>query len=168
MAWAGHRPCFDGQAWEWDGVRFEMLHPAPADYARTVRKSNDMSCVLKVTTGGKSVLLTGDIETVSEQALSKRHGARLRAEVLLAPHHGSRTSSSPEFIGAVGAGAVIFPVGYRSRFRHPNAEVLQRHEATGAELLRTDRDGAVTLDLGGVSRRLTLEREARRRYWHGQ
>ena len=165
---AGHRPCFDGQAWEWDGVRFEMLHPAPADYARTVRKSNDMSCVLKVTAGGKSVLLTGDIETVSEQALSKRHGARLRAEVLLAPHHGSRTSSSPEFIGAVGAGTVIFPVGYRSRFRHPNAEVLQRHEATGAELLRTDRDGAVTLDLGGVSRRLTLEREARRRYWHGQ
>lgn len=165
---AGHRPCFDGQVWEWDGVRFEMLHPAPADYARTVRKSNDMSCVLKVTAGGKSVLLTGDIETVSEQALSKRHGARLRAEVLLAPHHGSRTSSSPEFIGAVGAGTVIFPVGYRSRFRHPNAEVLQRHEATGAELLRTDRDGAVTLDLGGVSRRLTLEREVRRRYWHGQ
>lgn len=164
----GHRPCFDGQAWEWDGVRFEVLHPAPADYDRAKRKSNDMSCVLKVTAGGKSALLTGDIETLSEQALSKRHGERLRADVLLAPHHGSRTSSSPEFLAAVNADTVIFPVGYRNRFRHPNADVLQRHAATGAELLRTDRDGAVTVHFGAVLQGLTLERAARRRYWHGQ
>jgi competence protein ComEC len=163
----GHRPCIDGQAWEWDGVRFEMLHPDAAGYEKTKRKSNDMSCVLKVTAGESGVLLTGDIETISELALSKRHGERLRADVLLAPHHGSRTSSSPEFIAAVGARTVIFPVGYRNRFRHPNAEVLRRYEATGAQLLRTDRDGAVTLRLG-VSRGLTLQREARRRYWHGQ
>jgi competence protein ComEC len=163
----GHRPCIDGQAWEWDGVRFEMLHPDAAGYEKTKRKSNDMSCVLKLTAGEASMLLTGDIETISEQALSKRHGERLRADVLLAPHHGSRTSSSPEFIAAVGARTVIFPVGYRNRFRHPNAEVLRRYEDSGAELLRTDRDGAVTLRLG-VSRGLTLQREARRRYWHGQ
>lgn len=163
----GHRPCIDGQAWEWDGVRFEMLHPDAAGYEKTKRKSNDMSCVLKVTAGEASMLLTGDIETISEQALSKRHGERLRADVLLAPHHGSRTSSSPEFIAAVGAKTVIFPVGYRNRFRHPNAEVLRRYEAAGAQLLRTDRDGAVTVRFG-VSRGLTLEREARRRYWHGQ
>ena len=163
----GHRPCFDGQAWTWDSVRFEMLHPAPADYAAAKRKSNDMSCVLKVTSAQGSVLLTGDIETVSEQALSKRHGALLRADVLLAPHHGSRTSSSAEFLAAVGAGTVIFPVGYRNRFRHPNAAVLQRYEATGARLLRSDRDGAVTLRFG-VLRGLTLEREERRRYWHGR
>lgn len=164
----GHRPCIDGQAWEWDGVRFEMLHPDTAGYEKTKRKSNDMSCVLKVSTAHGSALLTGDIETISEQALSKRHGARLRADVLLAPHHGSRTSSSPEFIAAVGAKMVIFPVGYRNRFRHPNAEVLRRYEVTGAQLLRTDRDGAVTVGLGAVLRRLTFEREARRRYWHGR
>jgi len=163
----GHRPCLDGQAWEWDGVRFEMLHPAAADYGGAAVKSNDMSCVLKATAAQGSVLLTGDIETLSERALSQRHGARLRADVLLAPHHGSRTSSSPEFIAAVGARTVIFPVGYRSRFRHPNAEVLLRHEASGAQLLRTDRDGAVTLHFGRAQP-LTLERDVRRRYWHGQ
>jgi competence protein ComEC len=164
----GHRPCIDGQAWEWDGVRFEMLHPDAAGYEKTKRKSNDMSCVLKVTAGESSVLLTGDIETISEQALSKRQGERLRADVLLAPHHGSRTSSSPEFLAAVGAKTVIFPVGYRNRFRHPNAEVLRRYEDSGAQLLRTDRDGAVTLRFGAVPPGLTFEREARRRYWHGR
>lgn len=164
----GHRPCTDGQAWEWDGVRFEMLHPEATGHAPAKRKSNDMSCVLKVSAAQGSVLLTGDIETISEQALSKRHGERLRADVLLAPHHGSRTSSSPEFLAAVGAKTVVFPVGYRNRFRHPNAEVIGRYEATGAQLLRTDRDGAVTLRLGAVPQGLTLQREARRRYWHGQ
>jgi competence protein ComEC len=163
----GHRPCIDGQAWDWDGVRFEMLHPQPADYDKPARKANDMSCVLKVSAAQGSALLTGDIETISEQALSKRQGERLRAEVLLAPHHGSRTSSSPEFIAAVGAKTVIFPVGYRNRFRHPNAEVLRRYEESGARLLRSDRDGAVTVAFA-ASPGLTLQREARRRYWHGQ
>ena len=163
----GHRPCIDGQAWDWDGVRFEMLHPQPADYDKPARKANDMSCVLKLSAAHGSALLTGDIESVSELALTERQGERLRSDVLLASHHGSRTSSSPEFIAAVGARTVIFPAGYRNRFRHPNAEVLRRHEATGARLARTDRDGAVTVDFA-VPRRLTFEREARRRYWHGQ
>lgn len=162
----GHRPCANGQTWEWDGVRFEMLHPQAADQARR-RKSNDLSCVLKISAAQGSVLLTGDIETLAEQALLRQHGERLRADVLLAPHHGSRTSSSPEFLAAVGARTVIFPVGYRNRFRHPNPEVWRRHEATGARLARTDRDGAITVDFA-VSQRLTFEREARRRYWHGQ
>jgi competence protein ComEC len=163
----GHRPCADGQAWEWDGVRFEMLHPEEGAYAAK-RKSNDMSCVLKVTSVHGSALLTGDIEGMSEQALVARHGERLRANVLLAPHHGSRTSSSPEFLAAAGAKTVIFPVGYRNRFRHPNEAVWRRHEETGARLLRTDRDGAVTLRFAAVPQRLTFERAERKRYWHGQ
>jgi len=164
----GHRPCADGEAWEWDGVRFEMLHPEAAGYAAAKRKSNDMSCVLKLTSAHGSVLLTGDIETLSEQALSKRQGERLRADVLLAPHHGSRTSSSPEFLAAVGPKTVIFPVGYRNRFRHPNEAVWRRYEESGARLLRTDRDGAVTVRFAAESPGLTFERAARRRYWHGE
>ena len=163
----GHRSCVDGQAWEWDGVRFELLHPAATDYDKPARKANDMSCVLKLSAAHGSALLTGDIESVSELALTERQGERLRSDVLLASHHGSRTSSTPEFIAAVGARTVIFPAGYRNRFRHPNAEVLRRHEATGARLARTDRDGAVTVEFA-VPRRQTFEREARRRYWHGQ
>jgi competence protein ComEC len=162
-----HFPCFDGQAWQWDGVRFEMLHPHWGAYDDPARKTNDMGCVLKITAAGKSVLLSADIEAVSEQALLARHGGELRADWLLAPHHGSRTSSTPAFIEAVGAKTVIFPVGYRSRFRHPNAEVLRRYEASGANLLRTDRDGAVTLRLGPTGGVVEAERQARRRYWHG-
>ncbi|MBM3392288.1 MAG: DNA internalization-related competence protein ComEC/Rec2 [Betaproteobacteria bacterium] len=163
----GHRPCIDGQRWEWDGVRFEMLHPEAAGYDAK-RKSNDMSCVLKLSSAHGSALLTGDIETLSEQALSKRQGGRLRSDVLLAPHHGSRTSSSPEFVAAVGARTVIFPVGYRNRFRHPNEAVWRRYEEAGAQLLRTDRDGAVTVRFAAVSPGLTFERAERRRYWHGE
>ncbi|MCC6879058.1 MAG: DNA internalization-related competence protein ComEC/Rec2 [Rhodocyclaceae bacterium] len=162
-----HRSCADGEKWEWDGVRFDLLHPAPGDYEGSQRKSNDMSCVLKLTAAHGSALLTGDIEAAAEQALVRRHGARLRTDVLLAPHHGSRTSSSPAFLAAAGAQTAIFPVGYRNRFRHPHEAVWRRHDETGAQLLRTDRDGAVTVDFA-VPRRLTFQRGERRRYWHGQ
>jgi len=161
----GHRPCVDGQAWTWDGVRFEVLHPLAVGEGARARKSNDMSCVLKISPAHGSILLTSDIEAASEQALLGRHGGRLRAEVLLAPHHGSRTSSTPAFVAAVGAETVIFPVGYRNRFRHPHAAVLGHYESGGVRVLRTDRDGAVTLRFG-ASRSITLERSARRRYWH--
>ena len=162
----GHRPCTDGEAWEWDGVRFELLHPEAAGYA-AMRKSNDMSCVLKLTSSHGSALLTGDIEAAAEQALVRRHGGRLKADVLLAPHHGSRSSSSPEFLAAVGARTAIFPVGYRNRFRHPHETVWRRYEESGMRLARTDRDGAVTVDFA-VPWRLTFERVMRRRYWHGR
>lgn len=164
----GHRGCADGQRWTWDGVTFEMLHPraVDGDSAAAWRSGNDLSCVLKVSAAGKRVLLSADIEAAAEAALLARHGPRLRADWLLAPHHGSRTSSTPAFVAAVGASTVVFPVGYRNRFRHPNAEVLRRYEARGARLLRTDRDGAVTLHLGADGETLALEREVRRRYWH--
>ena len=148
-------------------MRFELLHPAPGDYEGSQRKSNDMSCVLKLTAAHGSALLTGDIEAAAEQALVRRHGGRLKADVLLAPHHGSRSSSSPEFLAAVGARTAIFPVGYRNRFRHPHETVWRRYEESGMRLARTDRDGAVTVDFA-VPWRLTFERVMRRRYWHGR
>ncbi len=163
----GHLRCADGQSWVWDGVRFEILHPPAEGRDGAPRKSNDLSCVLKATAARGSALLPGDIEAAAESSLVGRHGERLRADLLLAPHHGSRTSSTPAFLAAVGARAVVFPVGYRNRFRHPNAAVWRRHEASGARLLRTDRDGAVTVDFG-ERMEITLQREARRRYWHGR
>ena len=161
----GRRPCSDGEAWEWDGVRFEMLHPRAAAYALPLAKTNDLSCVLMVTAGGHSMLLTGDIEAVSELDLVARHGARLHADVLLAPHHGSRTSSHPVFIDAVAPAAVVLPVGYRNRFRHPNGEVMARYAQRNVAVHRTDSDGAVIVSLGDT---LAIEhtRALRRRYWH--
>ena len=159
-----HELCVDGDAWEWDGVRFEMLHPAGEPLSR---KSNDLSCVLRVAAGGHRMLLTSDIEAVSEQALLARHGQRLAAEAMTAPHHGSKTSSTAEFIAAVGAREVVFPVGYRNRFGHPKEEVLARHAAAGARLHRTDRDGAVSLLLSPLGVAVRHERAESRRYWHG-
>lgn len=161
---AGARRCAAGAAWEWDGVRFAILHPASA--AAVARKSNDLSCVLKVSAGERSMLLTGDIEKPAEAELVRRDPAALAADVLLVPHHGSRTSSTAEFLAAVGASAGVVPVGYRSRFGHPNAEVLERYRNAGIKLWRTDLDGAVTVRLSKEDLKMQSQRRERRRYWH--
>ncbi len=162
----GHRPCLAGQSWEWDGVRFDVLHPRFTDYAAP-RKSNDLSCVLRITAGGRRVLLTGDIEAPSERALLARGRKDVSADILLVPHHGSKTSSSEDFVGAVSPATAIFTVGYRNRFRHPHPDVTARYRDVGARLLRTDRDGAITIRIDGKGAAVELEREVGRRYWHG-
>ncbi len=163
-----NRWCVDGETWTWDDVRFEMLHPTADDYSSgQIHKSNDFSCVLKVTAAGRSMLLTSDIEALSEAALLARWRQRLAADVLLVPHHGSRTSSTPEFVAAVGAHEAIFPVGYRNRFGHPRADVVARYDGNGARLWRTDRDGALTVNLAPSGVTIAAERAKRRRYWHG-
>jgi competence protein ComEC len=156
-------PCRDGDGWNWDGVRLDMLHPGADPLSR---KTNDVSCVLRVTAAGKSVLLTSDIEAVSERALLERHAADLAADVMTVPHHGSRTSSTPGFIAAVAAHDVIFPVGYRNRFGHPKEDVVARYAASGARLHRTDADGAIWVGLDGAGIAFRHQREERRRYWH--
>jgi competence protein ComEC len=157
----GPRRCAAGTRWEWDGVQFSVLHPR--DDAVPAKRSNDLSCVLKVSAGGRSMLLTGDIEKPAELELLRRDSAVLASDVLLVPHHGSRTSSSAEFLAAVDARAMVIAVGYRNRFGHPNAGVLER---LGAPVFRTDRDGAITVALAGGTVEIAGERRRRRRYWH--
>jgi competence protein ComEC len=159
------RRCIDGADWEWDGVRFRVLHPVATDYEDR-RPSNALSCVLKVEAAQGSALIPGDIEGKAEAEFLARHGAVARATVLVAPHHGGRKTSPPEFIAAVGAREVVFPVGYRNRFGHPWPEVVARYESAGARIHRTDRDGAVTVKVGSGGTAIHHEREARRRYWH--
>lgn len=171
-------PCHDGLAWEWDGVQFAILHPPAAQLARPPRKTNASSCVLMVGNAMGRVLLTGDIEAASERELLRRIGEGLQADVLLAPHHGSRTSSTAAFIDAIGASTVIFPVGYRNRFNHPHPDIIERYRVTDARLRRTDLEGALSIDLPaapdeGLSRNavalsVTSERARRPRYWHGR
>jgi len=161
---ADAEPCRAGQNWMWNGVRMEVLHPLADDYDEK-RKSNNLSCVLRIEAGGRRMLLTSDIEARDEAALLKRDPASLAAEVLLVPHHGSRTSSTPEFIAAVGAQHALIPVGYRNRFGHPKADVVERHVASGARLWRTDRDGALRVAMGPEALAISAWREARQRYW---
>ena len=159
--------CRTGLAWIWDGVRFEVLHPAAETYGLSSMKDNDRSCVLKVTTAAASMLLPSDIELRSEESLLASGAAALPADVLVAPHQGSRTSSSPSFVDAVGAAAVVFPAGYRNRYGHPHAEIVARYRRSGAALYRTDRDGAVEIELPHAGRvQLHRHRDVYRRYWH--
>jgi competence protein ComEC len=154
------RRCAAGESWEWEGVRFELLHPGPGAPARR----NNQSCVLRIAAGGGSMLLTGDIERAAEAELLRRSPA-LKSDVLLVPHHGSRTSSTAEFISAAAPRWAIVPAGYRNRFGHPVAEVLARYREAGAAVLRTDLDGAVEVRLTAGHVELTTERAREPRYW---
>jgi len=156
---AAPRRCAAGESWDWDGVRFEFLHPA----APSSRRNNN-SCVLRVATAGGSMLLTGDIESAAEAEILKKN-LSVKSDVLLVPHHGSRSSSTPEFIAAVAPHWAIVPVGYRSRFGHPHPQVLERYQAAGVRVLRTDRHGAIEITLGKGAPLLESERALRGRYW---
>ena len=159
-------PCAAGQGWDWDGVRFDLLHPTAASYAEAEIKSNDRSCVLKISSANGTLLLTGDIEMRSEQEMLARVPGELRADVLVVPHHSSRTSSTEEFIAAVQPRWAVLPVGYRNRFGHPQEDVVERYRASGAQLLRTDKAGAVLVRLEDAGISVQSYREMRRRYWY--
>ena len=154
--------CQDGQAWRWDGVEFRVLHPPPA----MDLSANDRSCVLQVRAGQHTLLLSGDIEQRAEQDLLQRYGAALQAKVLVVPHHGSRTSSTPEFVATVAPTIAIFPVGYRNRFGQPHEDVLARYRERGVQLFSTAQGGAihVKVDVTGIT--VTAHRQAQRRFWH--
>ncbi|HTJ97479.1 MAG TPA: hypothetical protein VL381_08405, partial [Rhodocyclaceae bacterium] len=160
--------CVAGTEWTWDGVRFLILHPGYDAYDLPGRKTNDMSCVLKVTSHFGSVLLTADIEARTEQALLRTNAVQLRSDVLLVPHHGSRTSSTPAFIAAVGAPIAIVPVGYRNSYRHPHPSVMTRYADSRAQIYRTDRDGALDVRYSANGITTNAERVEHARYWHNQ
>lgn len=162
------RRCLEGNAWEWDGVRFEFLHPSAQDYARPDKTSdNARSCVLRITAHGRSILLPADIERDVEARLAT-DPARIRSAVLVVPHHGSRSSSTPDFVSAVAPEIAIVTAGYRNRFRHPAPEVVERYAARGTRLLRTERDGAVRVEFTNHGIQTRAWREERPRYWSGR
>lgn len=156
------QPCREGDSWEWDGVRFTLLNPPHGHFSR----HNNASCVLKVESRYGSVLLPGDIEARAEQRLVAHYGPRLRAEVLVAPHHGSRTSSTEEFIAAVRPHHVLVPAGYRNRYRHPHPSVVARYRQAGSRLYGSAASGALELRLGAAGIEVSAFRERARRYWH--
>lgn len=159
------RRCQRGQHWQWDGVRFEILNPPPAAYAHDGRRDNDFSCVLKVSRGEDSLLITGDAERRGELELLES-GADLSATVLLAGHHGSLTSSLVEFIARVRPQHVVFMVGHRNRYGHPHPQVVARFRAANANILRSDRGGLIRLRFGEAGVEASEYLPSHRRYWH--
>jgi competence protein ComEC len=155
--------CEAGQQWDWDGVHFELLHPLASDYAAG-GKPNAISCVLRIGNGRATALLAGDIERDQERALVQR-GGPLAADVLLAPHHGSKSSSSAQLLDAVRPRIALVQAGYRNRFGHPAPEVIARYLERGVRVVENTRCGAAhwtSVQPGDVA----CERERHARYWH--
>lgn len=160
------RPCFAGQNWQWDDVRFEILHPTWASYGVPDFKDNYRSCVLKITSPHGSLLLPADIEHDAEQELVELlQPETLATDVLVSPHHGSKTSSTEDFLTAVNPSVSIFTVGYRNRFGHPKPEIVDRYRALGSRLYRSDDDGAVLLNFAADGIGIRTWRAVRPRYW---
>jgi competence protein ComEC len=136
------QPCSAGQAWDWDGVHFEIRHPAPDAGPLS---DNNASCVLLVEVSGVRVLLPGDIEAEAEHELVAR-GVVGPVDLLLAPHHGSRTSSSPVFVAATAPRRVVFSAGHANRWRFPVTDVVARWRAAGACLFNTAEEGALQFE----------------------
>lgn len=175
-----HQRCFAGQSWDWDGVHFAMLYPELKHYQQQAISDNNRSCVLKISSASGSLLLAGDIENIAEQQLVANQNDSpdtfsLKANVLVAPHHGSKTSSSHAFLAATAPDLTVFTTGYLNRFRHPRPEIEQRYQAVGSETLRSDYDGAIVLTFNAGNKPALLEkdlyavtrwRKHYQRYWH--
>ncbi|MBN45985.1 MULTISPECIES: DNA internalization-related competence protein ComEC/Rec2 [unclassified Methylophaga] len=154
--------CQQGQSWQWDEVLFEVLHPSNNDSG----SRNDLSCVLKISSQYGSILLTGDIERRSESGLVRQYARQLNADILIAPHHGSRSSSSLAFIQQVSPRFVLFASGYQNRYNFPAADVVARYHEMGSKTYQTGRLGALFIKL---DRKMNLMptgwREQHRRLW---
>lgn len=174
--------------WEWDGVQFTPISPpsAPAGADSIAKESrsapetqdllrdNNQSCMLKIENGKHSVLLSGDIERAAEQALVDQIHTGLmkpdylKASVLYAPHHGSKTSSSHLFLDAVNPEYVVIQSGWKNRYKHPHPEVLKRYKDKGLTVLGTAQVGALQLRFRREYEELIIQSalQNRLRYWH--
>ncbi len=154
-------PCQPVQ-WQWDNVQFNFLYPDKEN----INLGNDSSCVLKVTAAnGQSVLLTGDIEKKAEKKLLQ-HSRVLSSTILIAPHHGSKTSADAKFVAAVKPRWVLFPLGYRNRYHFPHPTVVARYRQIGATLLASDQCGAIQVMLGAVPLQLDCYRQTHGHFWN--
>lgn len=153
--------CTANQSWQWDDVRFTMLSPGPAKFP----SDNNNSCVLHIQSPQGSALLPGDIEADAEKWLTAAYRDQLKANLLIAPHHGSQTSSSANFLNAVKPETILIPAGYRNQFGHPHNDVLARYRSLRINWLKSADDGAIIAD---IQQRPNLEtwRKKAGKYWN--
>jgi competence protein ComEC len=152
--------CETGQTWAWDKVEFSILSPA-----KNFENDNDNSCVLKIETSKNAILLTGDIEADAENWLVENMPNKLSSTVLLAPHHGSKTSSTLPFLNAVKPKTVLVSAGYRNQFHHPNKDVVARYESLNINMLTSANNGALTIRLNPRDVEIESLRETVGKYW---
>lgn len=153
--------CRSGQRWRWDEVDFAMLGPGGVG----LDAENDNSCVLKISAGGHGLLLTGDIEQAAEHWLLLNQADQLPSELLVAPHHGSKTSSSAEFLAQVHPKTILIPAGHLNRYGFPHSQVLARYRELAADYYVSGEAGAILVEINSDGVQLSQERQRRRRYW---
>jgi competence protein ComEC len=153
--------CRAGQSWLWDGVRFSILSPA----AELLPSENDNSCVLFIQSEVLTALLPGDIEASAEKVLVAKYGEKLKADILVAPHHGSQTSSTPTFLTAVKPSHILIPSGYHNPFGHPHQVILQRYQNIGGQWLTSADEGAIAVNFD-TAITLSSWRKTTGRYWN--
>jgi competence protein ComEC len=163
------QPCARGQQWAWDGVHFSVLWPAPATVkAANHKNTNAQSCVLLVRSAhGATALLAGDLERAQEHALLALHAGQssdLQAHALVVAHHGSQTSTSAPWLAAVQPQVALIQSGWRNRFGHPAAAVVQRLTAAQARIFNTAQCGAIDWQSSRPDQ-AQCQRQRQPRYW---
>lgn len=153
--------CHAGQSWSWDGVTFTGLSPTETGFL----SANDRSCVLKVGDSPGGMLLTGDIERAAETELAERYGSGLASQVMLAPHHGSKTSSTARFLDQVRPALILIPAGYANRFNFPHSSVTRRYLERHIDFMTTGEAGAITVKWAGDTMSVESYRQRHRHYW---
>jgi len=157
-----HSTCLSGKKWQWDQVHFEFIFPLPFNIF-----TRNLSCVLKITTGKDSILLTGDIDATMEKQLLRAEPGSLSATVLLVPHHGSLTSSSVPFIAAVAPKWAVVSSGSNNRFGHPHPRIKERYQNQKITLLETPKTGSIHFYFTPTKPpQLETYRQNRGFFWH--
>ena len=164
----GSEACRAGQSWVWDGVFFEMLNP---EESLSYKKRNNASCVLRVSAGKESLLLSADIEKRAEKQLVRYQYEQLKSTYLVSPHHGSKTSSSQAFLDAVDPDYIFIPVGFKNRYRMPHSTVLKRYRRRHIPILKTQNSGAISVRLGNIGQKSSSKipkeyRKDKQKYWN--
>lgn len=159
--------CFSGKSWIWDGVFFEILSP---EEDVTYKKRNNGSCVLRVSAGNKSLLLSADIEKKTEKRLVKYQYDKLKSTYLVSPHHGSKTSSLQAFLDAVDPDYILIPVGFKNRYRMPHFSVMKRYLEAHVPIIETYKSGAILVRFGQKSSSTIPQqyRNINRKYWNSR
>lgn len=164
---AGATRCAAGQSWRYGATRFEIISPADA----TPSGSNNHSCVIAIEHFATRLLISGDIEKQVERFLLKQSAAgiaKLKAEIMLVPHQGSKTSSTAEFLDAVQPQLALVAAGYLNHYGHPHEQVMQRYRERETKIHSTIDDGSILILIDGDGWRTSSYRHSQQRFWHYQ
>ncbi|MCF6288576.1 MAG: DNA internalization-related competence protein ComEC/Rec2 [Proteobacteria bacterium] len=162
LAVTGEYPtCVYPKSWTWDEVKFEVLSP----YNTNPYLGNNSSCVIKISSNNGSILLTGDIHEPIEYRLLQNFSEQITSDVLIIPHHGSKTSSSKDFITQVNPKTAINSSGFANQFNHPHPHIKQAYLTNGSEFLDTQDQGMIELLFQNSNISILSYQQSNKHFW---